>query len=145
MNPAITNNVFIHQRGPAAHTYRVCVSENLIPYNTHGVHQCGALRGCLYCSECCISFCENPENANGRDGLRYEKLHSHNAISAPIYPMDADHFSRSGRNSAYNPHALLVMLFCTSCLSADFKCRLTFAEITSNVLRLSLCYRNVKR
>ncbi len=31
-----------------------------------------------------------------------------------------------------------------SCLSADFKCLFISIEITSNVIRLSLCYRNVK-
>ena len=101
-------------KGPRS-THLPGVYQKIIPYNTHGAHQCGAPRGCLYCSECCISFCRNPENANGRGGLRYEKLHSHNAISAPIYPMDADHFSRPGRNSAYRPHALPVTIFCTIC------------------------------
>lgn len=90
------NNVFIHQRAPAARTYRVCIRKlSLITPTgrTALVRPVG-----VYIAQ----ICRNPENANGRGGLRYEKLHSHNAISAPIYPMDADHFSRPGRNSAHS-------------------------------------------
>ena len=32
------------------------VYQKIIPYNTHGAHQCGTPRGCLYYSECCSSF-----------------------------------------------------------------------------------------
>ena len=138
------NNVFIHQRAPAARTYRVCIRKlSLITPTGHTA----LVRpvGVYIAQSVAFLFVGIPkmpmaETACVMKSSTHTMPYLHPSIQWMLII-----FSRSDRNSAYNPHALPVMLFCTSCLSAYFKCRLIFIEITSNVLRLSLCYRNVKR